>query len=127
MDIGDWLLSLGLHRYEPAFRENDIEWGSLPRLTEDDLKDMGVVLSSHRRRLLDAIAALAAAQAAPRFTHPSTPAAVTTGAAERRQLTRSRRPRSQGLFHVSSGDGNGADQVERRSNRVALRPSRQPK
>ena len=87
MDIGDWLRSLGLQRYEPAFRENEIEWEALPRLTADDLKDLGVVLGSHRRRLLDAIAALANGQSAPRPTRPSAPGVVTTGAAERRQLT----------------------------------------
>jgi len=87
MDIGDWLRSLGLQRYEPAFRENEIEWEALPRLTVDDLKDLGVVLGSHRRRLLDAIAALANGQSAPRPTRPSAPGVITTGAAERRQLT----------------------------------------
>ena len=87
MDIGDWLRSLGLQRYEPAFRENEIEWEALPRLTVDDLKDLGVVLGSHRRRLLDAIAALANGQSAPRPTRRSAPGVITTGAAERRQLT----------------------------------------
>jgi class 3 adenylate cyclase len=87
MDIGDWLRSLGLQRYEPAFRENEIEWEALPRLKLDDLKDLGVVLGSHRRRLLDAIATLATGQSAPPSTRPSTPGVVTTGAAERRQLT----------------------------------------
>jgi class 3 adenylate cyclase len=87
MDIGDWLRSLGLQRYEPAFRENEIELGALPKLTLDDLKDLGVVLGSHRRRLLDAIATLATGQSVPPSTRPSAPGVVTTGAAERRQLT----------------------------------------
>jgi SAM domain (Sterile alpha motif) len=87
MDIGDWLRSLGLQRYEPVFRENEIEWDAVPRLTADDLKDLGVVLGSHRRRLLDAIAALANGQSAPRPTPPSALGVVRTGAAERRQLT----------------------------------------
>jgi hypothetical protein len=58
MDIAVWLRRLGLERYEPAFRENDIDWAALPKLTTDDLRDLGVVLGNHRRRLLDAIAAL---------------------------------------------------------------------
>jgi class 3 adenylate cyclase len=87
MDIGDWLRSLGLQRYEPAFRENEIEWAALPRLTVDDLKDLGVVLGSHRRRLLDAIAALAAGQSALQATLPSASGAGAKDAAERRQLT----------------------------------------
>ena len=42
MDLGGWLRSLGLERYEAAFRENDIDDIILPRLTADDLKDLGV-------------------------------------------------------------------------------------
>ena len=64
MEIGAWLRSLGLERYEPAFRENEIDWEALPKLTAEDLKDLGVVLGGHRRRLLEAIAALDTAEAA---------------------------------------------------------------
>ena len=59
MDVGDWLRSLGLERYEQAFRDNEIDVDLLPNLTADDLKDLGVALVGHRRRLLDAIARLA--------------------------------------------------------------------
>ena len=48
-----------MERYEQAFRENEIDEEVLPGLTADDLKDLGVALVRHRR-LLDAIAALAA-------------------------------------------------------------------
>ena len=65
MEIGTWLQSLGLKRYEPAFRENEIDWEALPKLTAEDLKDLGVVLGGHRRRLLDAIATLGTAEAPP--------------------------------------------------------------
>lgn len=58
MDIASWLAELGLERFEPAFRENRIDGEILPRLTADDLKDLGVVLVGDRRRLLDAIDAL---------------------------------------------------------------------
>ena len=58
MTVSEWLRSLGLERYATAFRDNEIDWGELPRLTAEDLKDLGVVLGGHRRRLLDAIAAL---------------------------------------------------------------------
>ena len=40
MEIGAWLRSLGLERYEPAFRDNEIDWEALPNLTIDDLKEM---------------------------------------------------------------------------------------
>jgi SAM domain (Sterile alpha motif) len=51
---------LGLELYLPAFRDNEIDWKALPALTAEDLEDLGVVLGRHRRRLLDAIAALGA-------------------------------------------------------------------
>jgi class 3 adenylate cyclase len=58
MDIGAWLRQQGLEQYEPAFRENKIDSEILPRLTAEDLKDIGVALVGDRRRLLEAIAAL---------------------------------------------------------------------
>src|SRR5438874_7103889 len=79
MDVADWLRGLGLEQYEPAFRANEIDARVLPSLTAEDLKDLGVTLVGHRRRLLDAIAELGPdAPPAPR----SAPAE-----AERRQLT----------------------------------------
>jgi class 3 adenylate cyclase/predicted ATPase len=86
MDIAAWLQGLGLERYAPAFRDHEIDWDALPKLSADDLRDLGVVLGGHRRRLLEAIAALDAkavatsATAAPRYI----PARAE---AERRQLT----------------------------------------
>jgi predicted ATPase/class 3 adenylate cyclase len=58
MDLGSWLRSLGLEQYEPAFRENAIDDSVLPRLTAEDLKDLGIAIVGHRRKLLDAIAVL---------------------------------------------------------------------
>ena len=49
---------LGLERYEPAFRENRIDADLLPKLTVEDLKDLGITLVGDRRRLLEAIWAL---------------------------------------------------------------------
>jgi hypothetical protein len=60
MDLGGWLRSLGLERYEAAFRENEIDDTVLPNLTAEDLKDLGVGIVGHRRKLLDAIALLRA-------------------------------------------------------------------
>jgi class 3 adenylate cyclase/predicted ATPase len=82
MDIAVWLRGLGLERYEAAFRDNEIDWDALPKLTAEDLKDLGVVLGSHRRGLLEAIAALR------RETGPQRSAAgQIVPTAERRQLT----------------------------------------
>src|SRR5262249_52320415 len=47
-------------RYEAAFRENEIDGTVLPTLTADDLRDLGVGFVGHRRKLLNAIAALRA-------------------------------------------------------------------
>jgi SAM domain (Sterile alpha motif) len=58
LDIDSWLRSLGLGQYEAAFRDNAIDEKVLPRLTAEDLKDLGVGLVGHRRTLLDAIAVL---------------------------------------------------------------------
>jgi hypothetical protein len=57
MDVEAWLQSLGLERYVPAFRDNEIDWEVLPKLTSEDLKEIGVAAVGHRRKLLDAIAA----------------------------------------------------------------------
>src|SRR5256884_2102866 len=60
MDIGGWLRSLGLEQYEAAFRENAIDDSVLSSLTAEDLKELGVGAVGHRRKLLNAIAALRA-------------------------------------------------------------------
>ena len=91
MDIADWLRRLGLEQYEPTFRDNAIDGAVLPRLTPDDLKDIGVAQVGHRRKLLDAIAALRelAPAATPAAVDPSSQLAVTAAPSggERRQLT----------------------------------------
>src|SRR6201994_3382370 len=58
MDVGAWLRELGLEQYEAAFRENGVDAEVLPTLTDEELKNIGVSLIRHRRRLLEAIAAL---------------------------------------------------------------------
>ena len=60
LDIDSWLRSLGLGQYEAAFRENNIDDAVLTNLTVEDLKELGVASPGHRRKLLDAIAALRA-------------------------------------------------------------------
>src|SRR5215468_4632745 len=76
MDIGGWLRGLGLERYERVFRENEIDERVLPKLTADDLKELGIAALGHRRLLLEAIAALRTdatpAEAPPPPTAPDT-------------------------------------------------------
>jgi class 3 adenylate cyclase len=90
MDVAAWLRGLGLERYEQAFRDNEIDEKVLSTLTAEDLKDLGVTLVGHRRRLLDAIAALGAVATAAASATVGTGAPRDTPApaeAERRQLT----------------------------------------
>ncbi|MBV8892391.1 MAG: AAA family ATPase [Acidobacteria bacterium] len=86
MDIAAWLQGLGLVRYMPAFRDNEIDWQVLPKLTSEDLREIGVVAIGHRRKLLDAIAVLGAS--APTAAVSAAVAGASAPAdAERRQLT----------------------------------------
>ena len=87
--IADWLTSLGMSEYAQRFAENGIDISVLPDLTDQDLKDLGVLLG-HRRRLLRAIANLEGIEkrppAAAGVTAPSAwPRAADS--AERRQVT----------------------------------------
>ena len=92
MDVVVWLRSLGLGKYEAAFRENEIDETVLPDLTAEDLKDLGVSVVGHRRKLLDAIAALrndagGKTPSADTATASSAPSASPEDRAERRQVT----------------------------------------
>src|SRR5262245_24827602 len=92
MDVGGWLRSLGLDRYEAAFRDNEINEQVLASLTQEDLKEIGVGPVGHRRMLLEAIAALHAdkggnALSADAANTSSAPSISPEDRAERRQVT----------------------------------------
>src|ERR1700727_948459 len=90
MDVGGWLRGLGLGQYEEQFRDNKIDADLLPRLTVDDLKDIGVSVVGDRRRLLDAIAAIAGAGRPadlPASPKKSAPSKGLQALAERRPIT----------------------------------------
>jgi len=84
VDIAAWLRELGLERYEPAFRDNEIDWEVLPELTEGDLEKIGLPLGP-RKKLLKAIAGLSAAPPVGEVAAAEAPGA--SRQAERRQLT----------------------------------------
>ncbi len=90
-DVGEWLGALGLSRYEAAFRENDVDADVAAGLTADDLRGLGVASIGHRRKLVDAIAALkgVAEGASSASTVRSGTSAPSTAPSEakRRQLT----------------------------------------
>src|SRR6478752_662686 len=81
--IAEWLASIGLSEYAQRFAENAIDLSVVCDLTEQDLKDLGVLLG-HRRKMLRAIAELDGAALAPakETTEP-----VPHDEAERRHLT----------------------------------------
>jgi class 3 adenylate cyclase/tetratricopeptide (TPR) repeat protein len=92
MDIVVWLRSLGLGKYEAAFRENEIDETVLPSLTHETLKELGVTAVGHRLKLLEAIAALrndanGKAPSVDAATTSSAPSASPEDRAERRQVT----------------------------------------
>jgi class 3 adenylate cyclase len=90
MDVGGWLRNLGLDKYEAAFRENGIDGQVLRHITAEDLREIGVATVGERRRLLAAIAELAAPSPA---TEPRPPPSPTVRpktpevSAERRPIT----------------------------------------
>jgi class 3 adenylate cyclase len=80
LDIGQWLRDLGLQSYEQAFRDNGVDLDVLPRLTADDLKEIGISAVGHRRKILNAVGELPA-------TRPEAAGQKAPDRAERRQLT----------------------------------------
>jgi hypothetical protein len=75
--IAEWLEKLGLGQYAQRFAENGIDLSVLRHLTDQDLKDIGVLLG-HRRRMLAAIAEFAGAVPATlRPTSETEPKATT--------------------------------------------------
>ena len=86
--IADWLAKLGMSEYAERFAENGIDISVLSDLTDQDLKDIGVLLG-HRRKMLRAIADLKVVGK----NEPSVavgavaPARTPQDTAERRQVT----------------------------------------
>jgi predicted ATPase/class 3 adenylate cyclase len=83
-EISYWLETLGMSEYAERFAENGIDISVLRHLTDQDLKDIGVLLG-HRRKMLAAIAGLAGA--VPAALQPSLADSKQHIVAERRQLT----------------------------------------
>ena len=83
-EIADWLEKLGMSEYAERFAENRIDVSVLRDLTDQDLKDLGVVLGD-RRKMLRAISELVGTVQAPPQPTLTEPKAQDT--AERRQVT----------------------------------------
>lgn len=57
-NVAQWLAELGLESYTPLFDGNHIDWETLPDLSDDDLKEIGVVSLGHRKKILRALTKL---------------------------------------------------------------------
>ncbi|MSQ58891.1 MAG: hypothetical protein EXR36_04425, partial [Betaproteobacteria bacterium] len=78
--FADWLRQYGLEQYASVFAENDVDFAVARKLTEADLKDLGLTLG-HRKRFLEAVETLGA----PPALDPAMNEVIAE--AERRQLT----------------------------------------
>ena len=91
MEVASWLRGLGLGQYAAAFEDNAIDVETLRKLTADDLKELGVSLVGHRRKLLSAISMLndryAATDGQAQAETPDQDDVNNVDSAERRQLT----------------------------------------
>ena len=81
--IAEWLASLGLGEYAERFVENAVDLSVIRDLTDQDLKELGVLLG-HRRKILRATAGL---RGAPPAGPPASSQTTPRDNAERRQLT----------------------------------------
>src|SRR4051794_33276608 len=84
--IADWLEKLGLSEYTVRFAQNGIDISVLRYLTDQDLKDIGVLLG-HRRKMLAAISELTGASPITSEAAAVEAQPKTQDSAERRQVT----------------------------------------
>ena len=76
----NWLRQNNLEQYAPAFLENEVDFAVVQRLTDTDLRELGLTLGA-RKRFLEAVEKLGTRALAPREEITIAPTA------ERRQLT----------------------------------------
>src|SRR5215207_8808383 len=81
VDIAAWLRGLGLERYEPVFRDNEIDAAVLPELTDEHLRELGLPLGP-RLKVLKAVAALSSQYRSGTGAPSSTGTAPTVAAGE---------------------------------------------
>jgi hypothetical protein len=92
MDVGEWLRSLGLEKYQQTLRDNAVDLDVLADLTDSDLEKLGLPLGD-RKRLLRAIVTLGSQESAPPEARQTTTLAslaassARADSAERRPIT----------------------------------------
>jgi class 3 adenylate cyclase/predicted ATPase len=84
--IAEWLESIGLAEYTQRFAENAIDLSTIRDLTDQDLKELGVLLG-HRRKILRAIAELDVTTTIASTPPASKPERESSDDAERCHLT----------------------------------------
>ena len=82
----EWLESIGLGEYAQRFADNAIDLSTLRDLTDQDLKELGVLLG-HRRKMLRAIAELGATTVIAPAAPATEPEQESPDEGERRHLT----------------------------------------
>ncbi len=89
MNVGAWLAELGFAQYAEAFAENGVESSLLPKLTNEDLKDLGVTRLADRKTILETIETMGSEAPAEDSVPPTDQSGETRleSDAERRQLT----------------------------------------
>ena len=89
-DISAWLEGLGLGRYARAFEDNEIDFRSLPHLTEQMMEQLGLPIGP-RAKLLAAISRLTSSSVSVPDKKPEQEAKSGTpldqGSPQRRQIT----------------------------------------
>ena len=91
-EVTAWLEELGLGQYAISFEENELDLDQLVDLSNEDLKDLGVTIMGHRKKLFRAIDALQDSPAQETIekdaaAQPEPLTSASSGEAERRQLT----------------------------------------
>jgi class 3 adenylate cyclase len=86
MGLTEWLESIGLGEYAQRFADNAIDLSILRDLTDQDLKELGVLLG-HRRKMLRTIAELGGAIPSAPTGSATKPEREPPDEAERRHLT----------------------------------------
>ncbi|MGB8576447.1 MAG: adenylate/guanylate cyclase domain-containing protein, partial [Pseudolabrys sp.] len=82
----EWLESIGLGEYDQRFADNAIDLSTLRDLTDQDLKELGVLLG-HRRKMLRAIAELGTTTVIAPAAPATEPEQKSPDEGERRHLT----------------------------------------
>ena len=105
MNVSEFLRGLGLEQYVEVFEENAIDAETLVLLTNDDLKELGVVALGHRKKITNGIANLSGVQAESPTVVPGriTPEPVDSMPAENDGLAGGERRQVTVLFADISG------------------------